>query len=121
MDVAAHRQHQCNVVLDQQHATADFVLDAADQLHKVLGFLRRHTRCRLVQQQVFGLHHERTANRHTPFVGIGQGTGHTFSQMTDADPLQHFSAFAAAARRVSPKPTPVTSRLSMTARSETTA
>ena len=83
-------QHQPDIVLDQQDATADLGHDPPNQLGQLIRLMRRHAGRRFIQQQELRLQHQRAGNADASLVGVGKRPGRKLHQWRDPDPVEHF-------------------------------
>ena len=59
-------------MLDEQDSDAETLADDLDGLHQLLGLVRVHTGCRLVEQQQLGLGRERTRDFELALLAVRQ-------------------------------------------------
>ena len=97
--------------------TPEFAGDPLDDGGQIMAFMLGHAGRRLVQQQIAGIAHDGAADGDTPLVGVGQCPGDRSARWDMPSQSSKRSASAIALRRVRPRPTPVTSRLSKTGNS----
>lgn len=86
--MGADRQHQPDIVFDQQHPHPAFAGDAGDQGGQIIGLDFRHSGGGFIQQQEIGAPDQRAGNRHAPLIGIGQARGGAVAQRAQPHPGQ---------------------------------
>src|SRR5439155_18596220 len=88
-DALTEFEHEADVVLDQQHADAEFAGDPPDNDGQVVAFMLGHAGCGFVQQQITWRAHDGTADGDAALVGVGQGARDRAAEVRYAKPGHH--------------------------------
>ena len=84
-------------MLDQKDAEVELLLDSLDEAGQVVGFLRVHARCRLIQQQQARPGGQSPRDFKPSLLAVGQADGQLIPQILQADHFQHLEGQCAQA------------------------